>query len=341
MKANRGQIERALDTAPAEVRLFLLYGPDESGSRALADRLGATMGAEAERVDLTGAALKADPARLADEAAAIALFGGRRHIRVFPAGDEALDAVEALLDAAVAGNPVVLIAGALRKDAKLLKRTLGDPATLVFASYPPEGDEADRLAIALGRPLGLRIRPDVSRRLGEISGGDRAILTRELEKLALYLDAAPERPADLEHDALDAVAAGSGEGDLSRLVDLLLSGQQSEADAELARLGGEGVEGIALLRPLLRRLLLLAQMRAEIDAGVPLDRVIASSGRFLFGRNRAALSRQLGQWDSRALVTAIERTAAAERAIKRSGSIGPLAAEAELLAIGRAAARRR
>ena len=36
------------------------------------------MGAEAERVDLSGAELKADPARLADEAASISLFGGAR-----------------------------------------------------------------------------------------------------------------------------------------------------------------------------------------------------------------------------------------------------------------------
>lgn len=341
MKANRGQIERALDAATADTRLFLLYGPDESGSRALADRLAAAMGAEAERIDLTGATLKADPARLADEAAAISLFGGRRYIRVLPAGDEALEAVEALLTAPAAGNPVVLVAGALRKDAKLLKRTLTDPAALVFASYPPEGDEADRLAATLGQALGLRVRRDIGRRLSEISGGDRAVLSRELEKLALYLDAAPERPADLEHDALDAIAAGSGEGDLSRLVDLLLGGQGGEADAELARLAGEGVEGIAVLRPLLRRLLLLAQLRAEIDAGGAIDQVMASSGRALFWKSKPVVARQLGQWDSRALATAIERVAEAERAIKASGGIGPLAADAEFLAIGRAAARRR
>ena len=43
MKANRGQMERALDApgqgAAADVRFFLLYGPDEAGSQALAKRL--------------------------------------------------------------------------------------------------------------------------------------------------------------------------------------------------------------------------------------------------------------------------------------------------------------
>jgi hypothetical protein len=48
VKANRAQVEKALK-APAGTRFFLLYGPDDSGSRALARLTGAAMGAEAER----------------------------------------------------------------------------------------------------------------------------------------------------------------------------------------------------------------------------------------------------------------------------------------------------
>ena len=91
MKANRSQIERAL-ARPADTRLFLLHGPDESGSRGLARALAAAMGADAERIDLTGAELKADPARLADEAAAISMFGGARWILVEQAGDDCVAA---------------------------------------------------------------------------------------------------------------------------------------------------------------------------------------------------------------------------------------------------------
>ena len=45
---------------------------------------------EAERIDLGGADLRGDPARLADEAASISMFGGARWILVEPAGDESL-----------------------------------------------------------------------------------------------------------------------------------------------------------------------------------------------------------------------------------------------------------
>ena len=66
MKANRGQIERALKAPGQDVRFFLLYGPDEAGSRALCTALAAAMGAGAERTDFTGSELKSDPARLSD-----------------------------------------------------------------------------------------------------------------------------------------------------------------------------------------------------------------------------------------------------------------------------------
>ena len=87
MKVKEAQIGRALDNPisngpDGSIRLFLLYGPDESGSRALAARLERAMGPGAERIDLDGATLKEDPARLADEAASFSLFGEKRHIRV-------------------------------------------------------------------------------------------------------------------------------------------------------------------------------------------------------------------------------------------------------------------
>ena len=340
MKAQRAQIERALAAPLPEHRLFLLHGPDESGSRDLAARLGKALGAEAERIDLAGPTLKSDPARLSDEAASISLFGGARYIRVDPAGDEILDAVQALLDAPSAGNPVVVIAGALRKESKLLKLALASPLILAFASYAPEGNEADRLAMTMGREMGLRMHPDVARRLADATSGDRALLARELEKLALFLDAAPDRPGEIDGDALDALGAATDEGDLSRLVDAVLAGRADAADAELASLAGEAIEGIPVIRALLRRLHLLAAMRADAERSSPAA-ALETSGKSLFWKDKAQVGQQLARWTPQALDTAIRRLAAAERQIKASGSPGQVAVEEELLAISRAAARMR
>jgi DNA polymerase-3 subunit delta len=340
VKANRAQVERALRN-PGDHRFFLLYGPDDSGSRALAKLLANGLGTEAERVELTGAELRGDPARLADEAASMSLFGGARYVLVDPAGDECLAAVEALLEVHAAGNPVVLLAGALKPASKLLKLALARPEALAFASYAPEGQEAERLAAEMARSEGLIVRPDIARRLSEACGGNRAVLAQELAKLGAYLDAAPERPRELDHEALDAVGAAAEEGDLSRLVDSVGSGDSALLQAELLRLTSQGIEGVPLLRAVLRRMALLARLRAEVERGNSVDAVMASHGKSLFWKDKLSVTQQLRRWRSDLLAKCVGRLVEAERQLKAPGGLGPTAVDEELFAICRQAARLR
>jgi len=341
VKADKGQIARAVRSPPADIRLFLLYGPDEAGSRSLGKQVATGMGADTERIDLSGSDLKSDPARLPDEAASISLFGGARYVWVEPAGDEAAAAVEALLAAPAAGNPVVLIAGALKPTSRLLKLALGSPTAIAFASYPPEGGEADKLIVEMARAGGLLIRPDLARRIADAATGNRAIAAQEIEKLALLVDAAPERPREVDHEHLDRIGAAADEGDLGRLVDCVAGGDPAGLEAELLRLSSYGVEGIVLIRAVLRRMLLLAKLRAAVDRGSSADSVMASQGKSLFWKEKPAISRQLGRWRSDLLARALGRLLEAEREVKASGGLGPLAVEEELLAISRQAARLR
>jgi hypothetical protein len=115
----------------------------------------------------------------------------------------------------------------------------------------------------MAREYGLNMRPDVARRIADASGCNRAIIAQELEKFAIFLDAAPERPKPLENDVLDVLGAASEEGDLSRLVDSVSGGDSASLQAELLRLSSEGIEGIALIRAMLRRMSLLSKLRAK------------------------------------------------------------------------------
>jgi DNA polymerase-3 subunit delta len=340
VKANRAQIEKGL-RSPREWRFFLLHGPDDSGSRALVATIAASMGSGAERVDLSGGELRGDPARLADEAASFSLFGGARYIVVDPAGEECVAAVEALIEAPAAVNPVVLVAGALRATARLLKLATGESSALAFASYAPEREQAERLAADLARSEGLILRPDVARRLAESCAGNRAILAQELAKLALYAGASPERPQPLDHDAIDAVGAAAEEGDVSRLVDAVASGRPERLEAELLRLGSEGVEGIRLTRAVLRRMLLLARLRAAVEGGSSPDAAMASHGKSLFWKEKDSISPQLRRWPAERLAKSVTRLLEAERQVMAPGGLGPTAAHEELFVLCRQAARLR
>jgi len=341
VKANANEIARALDAANGPVRFFLLYGPDEAGSAALARRLERAMGQEAERIDLEGSTLKADPARLVDEAASISLFGERRWIRIQPAGDEIAAAVASLLDADVAGNPVVALAGALKPSSPLVKLALDHRLALAHPSYVPDARDAAQIAETLAREAGLRLPRDLGRALAMSCSNDRSIMAQEIEKLALYLDAAPDRPAEATAEALEAIGASNPDGELSKLVDAIMGGQPGRVGAEIARLGQSGIAGIPVLRALFRRLSLLAALRRDIDGGQSPAAAVEARGKAIFFKEKPAITDQASRWPADRLAALADKLLSAERALKSSGTAGDILAEAEMLTISRFAARRR
>ncbi|MEO7365223.1 MAG: DNA polymerase III subunit delta [Sphingomicrobium sp.] len=340
MKASKSSLGRTLDQPDRAIRLYLLYGPDEGQSRALGDRLLKGLGAT--RLLVAAGALRSDPALLADEAGAMSLFGEPRAIWVEPAGDEIADAVDAVLGAAAAESPVIFIAGGLRKTSSLLKLADGHRLALTHASYAPEGHDAERMVAEVGRAHGLRIAPGVAARIADACGNDQAIVGQELAKFALYVGAAPESPKELDHDAVDAVGADVPEGDFLRLADLALSGSLSEVSEELARLSSGGSEAITVIRALQRRLLVLAPLRARVDAGEHSAAVMTSLGKSLFWKDKPLLEKLLATWDSRGLETVAERAGKLERSLMRGDPPPPTEALGEeLAAIARRASRRR
>lgn len=341
MKANRGQIEKALDAPPPHVRFFLLSGPDEAGSATLAKRLVRAMGPEAERIDLDPPTLKGDPARLADEAAALSMFGDRRWIRILQAGDEIMPALEALLEAPQAGNPVVALAGALKGSSKLLKLAQDSGAAMSFVSYAPDAREADQIAVAIAREAGLRLPPDLARRIAEIASNDRTLMANEIEKLSLYLDAAPDRPAEVTAEAIAALAAETPEEDAGALVNAVLTGDLPAMRRELTTLSALGASLASVLRPLQTRAMLIAQIRADFDRSGRIEDAVKSAGRAVFWKEERVVQRQVRLWDAGGIARVIQRLGSAERASRSSRNAGDVVVAAELLTIARQAARGR
>lgn len=335
MKASKSSIGRAVDQPNPDIRFYLFYGPDEAQSRALAARLAEAIGAS--KFALTASAIKSDPAALVDEASAMSLFGGKRIIWIEAANKDIEEGVAALLEAPSAESPVVAIAGSLTKSSPLLKIAESSKQALAYASYVPEGQDAERMVIDLGRRFGLKISPPVAARLADSAANDQAIVTQELEKLSLYVGASPERPAELDHSAIDAVGMANAEGDFQRLADLALDGHLQDLSDELVRLPGAGSEAIPVIRSLQRRLLMLAPARARVERGESLDGVMASLGRSLFWKDKAKIERMLRKWSAKDLATAAERAGQLERSLMFSSAPDREALGEELLAIARKA----
>jgi DNA polymerase III subunit delta len=333
VKASKSSIGRSVDQPDSKVRFYLFLGQDDAQSRALAARLLAALGAQ--KSVLAQGDLKARPGLLIDEATALSLFGERRLVWIEPAGNDIAEAVEALLAAEAIESPVVAIAGALPKSSALLKLAESSPHALAFTAYAPEGGDALRMVTDLGRRVGLKIAPPVAARIAEACGNDQAIVAQELEKFALYIGASPHAPKDLEQEAVDSVGADSGEGDLSRLANFALLGELSDLGEAVSRLPADAV--IPAIRALQRRLLMLAPARARIERGERIDGVMASFGRALFWKDKAAVEAMLRRWSAKDLATVARRAGELERSLMFSEVPEHEALGEELLALARKA----
>ena len=339
MKIAPAQAARAVDKPDPAIRFYLFHGPDDAGSRHLAARLLGALGAE--KFALSAAAIKADPAVLADEASAMALFGGPRAIWIEPAGEEIADGVASVLHGTSVESPVIAIAGALRKTSGLLKLAEGNGSAAAMISYVPEGRDADQMVIGAGRSEGLRIERDVAARLAAACGNNAAIVVQELAKFAIFLDAAPDRPRDLAHETIDLLGADSAEGNLMKLGDLALAGEAGALIDEFDRAALAPGEAVQVVRALQRRLLQIAPLRARIERGERADAVMASMGKSLFWKDKPLMQRLLANWSAERVAQAMERASGVERAAMLSDEPPIAALGEELLTLARAAGRRR
>jgi DNA polymerase-3 subunit delta len=330
-------------TWPADVRLLLLHGHDESASRDLAGQIVAGQVAAGVAVtELSGGALKDDPQALVAGVTSLSMFGDRELLRVDGLDDDALAAVEALL-AGPAGHPVLAVAGTLKKGSKLQALADKDPTIAVCIQYEASLRDAPRLLGDMATPLGLRLDREVAEALFESNAGDRMVMRRELEKFALYKDASDASPQRLTLDDLAALGAVSGEAELFAPIAAVTTGDMVEARDLIGRLP-DGV-AIPLLRALERRFALLAGLRAEVDAGNSPSAVVESKGRAIFFKEKPSIIKALSVWSQKAIAGALAEVLAAERAVKASGGLADLAVHDTLLGLTRkaaaAAARRR
>ena len=231
-----------------------------------------------------------------------------------------------------------MIAGALKPRSALIKLALNHPTAMVCQCFKPEGAGLEAIAISLGRNYGLRFHPGVAARLSANCLGDRSVLEREIDKLALYLDAAPDRPRDASEEALAAIGADLAEADTSRLVNAVLGGDLTVVTAELTEV--EIANGwIPAIRALQRRIVLLARLRGEVDGGKSAASAVAALGKSLFFKEQTPVTTQLSRWPPARLATASARLFASERAIMASASAGAVLVAEELIAIARVGQR--
>ena len=251
----------------------LFYGEDAGLVRERAEALARTVVddlADPFRVaDLAGDTLVDDPARLADEAAAMSLMGGRRVVRVRhvtpTVGKDIAESFAAFLKHRTGGHKpqdlalIVIEAGELDGCSPLRKLFETAPNAGAIPCYRDEGDS---LVVVIRDTLGqhkVRASGDALSWLASRLGGDRAVTRGELEKLALYVGAGHE--ASLE-DAR-AVVGDSADIDFDDLANAAALGDAAGLGRAFDKLVAEGLPAIPILRAVQRHF-----MRLHLCAGL-------------------------------------------------------------------------
>ncbi|HEU0156389.1 MAG TPA: DNA polymerase III subunit delta [Stellaceae bacterium] len=301
------------------IRAILVYGPDAGLVRERADALARTVCpdlADAFRVaELTGAALAADPARLADEAAQLSLIGGRRVVRVRSAED-AQGRLFAGFLADMPGDAMTVVEAGDLPRASALRRAFEEaPHAAAIACY---ADSArDRAAVVRDSLAAHRVSAsrDAVQYLVDHVGSDRLVTRSELEKLALYagdggrveLDDAALLVGDNAALELDDAVMAAAEGDAARL------------DRVLDRVFQEGASAVAVVRAMSRHLHRLQLLADAVAGGTAIDAALRNARPPIFFKHQESFSRQLAGWKAAALRTALDHVAQAEINIKTTG----------------------
>src|SRR3990167_4235317 len=154
----------------------------------------------------------------------MSLFSPARVIRADLAGsaDDSLAAVEALLAADTVINPVIATGASVTAKSKLVKLVEGSDHAVAAICYQPDRRALVGIAMAAGQEQGLRIANADAQLLVDLVSGDQALMRREIEKMALYLDAGPDRQRQVTAVDIAALGAATHEEDVSECINVAL-----------------------------------------------------------------------------------------------------------------------
>lgn len=325
MKIDTRAIEGFLRKPDPKIRAVLFFGPDEGLVSERATIVAKTacpdLADPFRAVELTMPQLRDDAALLADEFAAMSLTGGRRVVRVRPAGEEIVPAVENLLDARAGDALVVLEAGDLKPTSALRKLAESAPEMAAIACYADgEAALASLLDDAL-RQAGLKATPDAREWIVDNLGGDRAQTRSEIEKLILFKGRADSHDKDgaITLDEAMAILGDTAEIGIDDVVNGTWDGNLPGLDRALDRVFAEGTSPIQVLRRLQRHANQLHLATAQIANGASIESVVAGQRPALFYERRAAFMRQLRIWNTSQVGRALSAILEAEMQCKSTG----------------------
>jgi len=346
MKAKHSEFARGIPRAASQASIFFFCGPDEAGASAAAAKVIEALPDAGERIDMSGGDLKRDPALLGDEARSGSLFGDKRHILARVSGDEAHDALKALIETGDAGAgdaaPVLVVATSATDKSRTAKLLEKRADALVTMFYPPDLPSVAAAVRAMADGAGLRLGGDMAERIARASGLDVRLAQSEVDKLALYLDASSQTPKTASPEDYAEIGAPTEDDGFGPVVNAVLGGELGKLAVELKRMKDLGLNPVGLLLALERRTAQLTQITAKIGPRGNFDNLGKGEKAQLgiFWKEEREIRQQLSRWPGPKLDRLIPRLTALHQSLLANSQAAELLLAQDLAQISRFAAKR-
>lgn len=333
-----GDVEGVLRRPNPGIGVFLFYGPDvgliNERARALAERAVDDPSDPFQLIRIDGDDIAADPARLADEAGTMGLFGGKRALWIKATSRNIAPGVDIVLKGPLQETVIVIEGGDLARSAPL--RTLCEKSqnALALPCYADTGRDLGAVVDDALKSGGFTISRDARTALIASLGGDRLATRGELTKLMLY--AHGQREITLED--VDAILSDVSSLAMDAVVDAAFAGQGTDLETGSRRLAAEGVSASTVLGAALRHALMLLTARLAIEEGKPVSAVMEGM-RSLHFRRKPLVERHLQRWTSDSLKQAIAQLQASLLDTRRLSDLDHVVVAKTLLDLARAARR--
>jgi len=321
--------------------VVLVYGPDaglvrergEALIRASVDNANDPFSV----VRLESEELAANPARLADEANTVPLFGGRRAVLLkISSRHNVLPSIEAVLDDPPRDCRIIIEAGDLKKNSPLRALAEKSKNAAALPCYLDNEQALVRLIDQEMREANLTLADDARQALINLLGGDRLASRSEIRKLTAY--AAGKSRVELA-DVL-AVVSDASDIALDALLDAAFAGKIDEVEREFKKAASEGTSPSGIVSGALRQVAQLHRMRLMIDRGDRADYAMTRGAPPVHFSRKAVVETALRNWSAPRLTRAMAQLAEASFETRRQSDLAQVVAQRALLSLAVSARRR-
>ena len=263
---------------------LLVHGADEAAVNLVGSQAIKKIGVEARRLDVS--ACKSSASNFLNSFLSLPMFGDRETLLLDDADEACLGFLEPAFAQNIVANFSVILCSALGKTSKL--RAAAEESKLFACLAIYEQDEA-KLRARIQSILssnGLSWGADAEDQFYAAVGGDRALVTGEAEKLALYANG----QAKISVADVRAICGDTAEFDVSDLTDAILGGDLERTDHITNTMGADVRNFLPLFNLHISRLQSLA---VEIERGVTVDTAVRNAKPPIFFKRKFAITDQV------------------------------------------------